>query len=220
MVTLAKRPKMTKVDRAELRRDQAAILKKAAGKNVIVVRGRTEDEEKYIVDKRYFEDLLQQLRSTTETLAITADVRLFGNLLKAAETIEGDLRHGKPHSLSTPLTHAGAVYVVKFTDNGLQDLRALPKSVETSMKKELRARLSKNPLTNSFPLNPPLGKFRSCHAGEYRALFHIAEDVHTLAIAGIGKHSADPETDASKKLEKLAQQDALAERLLGVLLGF
>ena len=88
---IAKKPKTTKVDRAELRRDQATILKKAAGKNVIVVRGRSEDEEKYIVDKKYFEELLQQLRSAIETLAMTTDVRLFGNLLKAAGTIEDDL---------------------------------------------------------------------------------------------------------------------------------
>ena len=65
---------------------------------MIVVRGRSEDEEKYIVDKKCFEELLQQLRSATETLAITTDVRLFGNLLKAAGTIEDDLRHGKLHS--------------------------------------------------------------------------------------------------------------------------
>ena len=97
-MTLARQPKTTKVDRSELRRDQAAVLRKAAGKNVIVVRGRSEDEEKYIVDKKYFEELLRELRSAIETLAITTDVRMFGNLLKAGETIEDDLRHGKLHS--------------------------------------------------------------------------------------------------------------------------
>ena len=97
-MTLTKRPKTTKVDRSELRRDQAAVLRKASGKNVIVVRGRSGDEEKYIVDKKYFEELLRELRSAIETLAITTDVRMFGNLLKAGETIEDDLRHGKLHS--------------------------------------------------------------------------------------------------------------------------
>ena len=97
-MTLTKRPKTMKVDRSELRRDQAAVLRKAAGKNVIVVRGRNEDEEKYIVDKKYFEELLRELRSAIETLAITTDVRMFGNLLKAGETIEDDLRHGQLHS--------------------------------------------------------------------------------------------------------------------------
>ena len=97
-MTLTKHPKTTKVDRSELRRDQAAVLRKAAGKNVIVIRGRSEDEEKYIVDKKYFEELLRELHSAIETLAITTDVRMFGNLLKAGETIEDDLRHGKLHS--------------------------------------------------------------------------------------------------------------------------
>ena len=75
-----------------------------------------------------------------------------------------------------PLTRAGAAYVIKFTDDGLQDVRALPKNVKNFMKKELRARLSKDPLSGSLPLNPPLGKFRSCHIGEYRVLFHVAEN--------------------------------------------
>ena len=98
MSTLVQRPRTTKVDRAELRRDQAAVLKRVAGKHVIVVRGRNEDDEKYIVDKKYFEEVLQQLRSALETLAITTDIRLFGNLLKASETVEADLRRGKLHS--------------------------------------------------------------------------------------------------------------------------
>ena len=77
--------------------------------------------------------------------------------------------------------------------------------------------MSKDPLSNSFPLNPPLEKFRSCHIGEYRVLFHVAEDIHALAIAGIGKHSVNPDLDVYKKLEKLVQHGALAERLLAVL---
>ena len=118
------------------------------------------------------------------------------------------------------MTRARAIYVIKYTDSGLQDVRTLPKNVKNFMKKELRTRLSKDPLSNSIPLNPPLEKFRSCHIGEYRVLFHVAEDIHALAIAGIGKHSVNSDLDVYKKLEKLVQQGALAERLLAVLRGF
>ena len=65
---------------------------------MVVVSGTTDDAEKYIVDKKYFEELLKQWRSAVETLEIAADVRLFNNLLRTADTIEQDLRQGKLHT--------------------------------------------------------------------------------------------------------------------------
>jgi hypothetical protein len=91
-------PKTTEVNRSELRQDQSAILKKAVREHVIVVRASSRDEEKYIVDKQYFDELLANLRSAIETLEITTDARLFSNLLKAADTIDEDLRLGKLHT--------------------------------------------------------------------------------------------------------------------------
>ena len=122
--------------------------------------------------------------------------------------------------LKKPLTKSSAVYVIKFTENGLEDVKALPKNVRNSMKKQLPLRLSQDPLRHSLPLNPPLEKFRSCHVGEYRVLFHVAEDIHAIAIAGVGKHSANPDLDVYRKLEKLVRQGTLAERLLAALRGF
>ena len=92
-----KLPKLIEVNRSELRRDQSSVLKKAVGKCVVVVSGTPDDADKYIVDKRYFEDLLKQWQSAIETLEIAADVRLFNNLLRAADTIDRDLRQGKLH---------------------------------------------------------------------------------------------------------------------------
>ena len=92
-----KLPKPIEVNRSELRQDQSSVLKKAVGKRVVVVSGTTDDADKYIVDKRYFEELLRQWQSAIETLEIAADVRLFNNLLRAADTIDRDLRQGKLH---------------------------------------------------------------------------------------------------------------------------
>jgi len=88
------------------------------------------------------------------------------------------------------------------------------------MKKEIPMRLSKDPIANSLPLNPPLEKFRSCHIGEHRVVFHVSADVGAIGIVGIGKHSTSAEADVYKKLEKLAQQGALAQQLLAALRGF
>ena len=99
------------------------------------------------------------------------------------------------------------------------DVKALPKSVRNFMKKEIPMRLSKDPIANSLPLNPPLEKFRSCHIGEHRVVFHVAADVRAIGIVGIG-NSTSAEADVYKKLEKLAQQGALAQQLLAALRGF
>jgi hypothetical protein len=93
-----KLPKTIAVNRSQLRQDQSSVLKKATGERVVVVNGTTDDAEKYIVDKKYFEELLKQWRSAVETLEIAADVRLFNNLLRTADTIDRDLRQGKLHT--------------------------------------------------------------------------------------------------------------------------
>jgi len=98
MTAVARLPKTTEVNRSQLRQAQSSILRKAVGENVVVVTATNEDEEKYIVDKHYFEDILKQLRSAMETLEIAADTKLFNNLLAAAETIDEDLRLGKLYS--------------------------------------------------------------------------------------------------------------------------
>jgi len=98
MATVAKLPKTTEVNRSQLRQEQSSVLKKAVGENVVIVTATSEDDEKYIVDKRYFENILKQLRSAIETLEIAANTKLFNNLLSVADTIDEDLRLGRLYS--------------------------------------------------------------------------------------------------------------------------
>jgi hypothetical protein len=98
MAAITKLPRAIEIGRSQLRQDQSSVLRRASGDQVIVVRATSEDEEKYIVDKGFFEDLLKQLRSAIETLEITADTKLFSGLLAEAETIDEDLRLGKLRS--------------------------------------------------------------------------------------------------------------------------
>ncbi len=97
MAALTKLPKTIEVNRSKLRQNQSYVLKKAVGERVVVVSATADDAEKYIVDKKYFEDMVKQWRSAVETLEIAADVRLFNNLIRAAGTIDDDLRQGKLH---------------------------------------------------------------------------------------------------------------------------
>lgn len=91
-------PEKVKVNRSQLRQSQSKILRQAKGRTIIEVPGWAEEDGKYVVDKRYFDDLLQKLRATVETLEITADPKLFSQILRAARTIDRDAHQGKLHS--------------------------------------------------------------------------------------------------------------------------
>src|SRR5215471_6513403 len=120
-----------------------------------------------------------------------------------------------------PLNRAGRLksYVICFTDDGLEDAKALPKNVRNHLKKEILRRIGKDPIACSEELKPPIEKFRSCHIGDYRVVFYVAEDVRSVAIAGIGKHSKEAARDVYKKLESLVSQGKLAEKILKTLRG-
>jgi hypothetical protein len=91
-------PERVKVNRSQLRQSQSKILRQAKGRTIIEIPGWTEEDGKYVVDKRYFDEVLRRLRATVETLEITADPKLFGQILRAARTIDDDARRGKLHS--------------------------------------------------------------------------------------------------------------------------
>ena len=91
-------PEKVKVNRSQLRQSQSKILKQAKGRTIIEVPGWTEEDGKYVVDKRYFDDLLRKLRATVETLEITADPKLFGQIIRAAQTLDQEARSKKLHS--------------------------------------------------------------------------------------------------------------------------
>jgi mRNA-degrading endonuclease RelE of RelBE toxin-antitoxin system len=111
-------------------------------------------------------------------------------------------------------------YVIRFTDEGLNDVKALPKNVRSYLKKEILRRIGKDPRGCSYELKPPLEKYRSCHIGDYRVVFYLAQDIRSVAIAGIGEYSKDVSKDVYKKLESLIDQGRLAEKILATLRGF
>ncbi len=92
-------PHLLTVQRSELRKKQRATLKRAKGRNVVLISSPDDEEVKLVLDKEYFEELLAQLRAAAETLAITMDDRLFPRILVAAKTLDQDIRRGKLHSL-------------------------------------------------------------------------------------------------------------------------
>jgi hypothetical protein len=81
-----------------LRQKQRETLDRAKGNTVVVINATDREEEKLVLDKKYFEEIVLKLRSLAETLEITMDRRLFGQIMRAAVNLEEDTRQGKLHS--------------------------------------------------------------------------------------------------------------------------
>lgn len=88
----------TEVNRSQLRQNQREILAKAVGNHVVLVKGHSEADTKYIIDKQQLEKLLKSLDSIRETLEILRDQELVQRLLQTAETLEDTVRRGRLYS--------------------------------------------------------------------------------------------------------------------------
>ena len=92
------KPHWIKVNRSELRQKQRATLKRAKGRSVVLIFGADKEEEKLVIDKEYFDEVLGELGAALETLSITMDERLFGQIMAAAKTLDKDMRLGRLRS--------------------------------------------------------------------------------------------------------------------------
>ena len=92
------KPETREVNRSELRQKQRATLNLARGNRVVVISANDEEDEKLLLDKKYFDELVQELRSVMETLEIATDQKLFSQIMRAAKALEKDTRLGKLHS--------------------------------------------------------------------------------------------------------------------------
>ena len=92
-------PKEVRVNRSVLREKQRETLNKAKGSTVVVIAANDEEEEKLVLDKVYFDAIMKKLRSAVETLEVAMDGPLLGRILKAAQTLDDDIRLGKLHSI-------------------------------------------------------------------------------------------------------------------------
>jgi hypothetical protein len=91
-------PKKIRVNRTALRQKQRETLKQAKGSTVVLISASDPKDEKLLIDKSYFDELVQKLGSLVETLDITTDRKLFPQILRAASTLEDDTRRGRLHS--------------------------------------------------------------------------------------------------------------------------
>lgn len=112
------------------------------------------------------------------------------------------------------------MYTLKFTGEGLADVKSLPKNIKNALAKALPKKLSVDPYRYSTELTEPLRGWRSFHWGKYRIVFKVYDDLKVIAIAGVGERLPQSKSDIYRKLEILANEGKLAESVLRVLRGF
>lgn len=111
------------------------------------------------------------------------------------------------------------MYQVRFTREALEDVKALPKNVRNSLKKEI-PKLAAHPIGLSLPLREPLEGWRSYHWRNYRIIFMAFEGLQTIAVGAVGKRHPGSQSDIYRKLERLAQEGKLAEKVLKIMREF
>lgn len=111
------------------------------------------------------------------------------------------------------------MYDIQFTDDGLQDVRALPRNIRNALGKAMKKELAPDPAPCSDELREPLQGWRSFHHGKYRVVFKVYKKERIIAVAGIGRHDKDEAKDIYRRLEAAAKRGKLAEQVLAALKG-
>ncbi len=87
-----------KVNRSEFRQRQSDFLGQAKGDTIVEITAWDAEDDKYVVDKHFLDELLQRLRALRETLGVMANPKLYNQLLRAEKTLDEDVRLGRLHS--------------------------------------------------------------------------------------------------------------------------
>jgi hypothetical protein len=95
---VTKAVKVKKVSATTLRSGLKGYMKQASGGKVVLIENRRQ-ESKYLVDKEWLDTLMRERESILATLEVLADRELTNRLLKLAETIDGDVRAGRLHTM-------------------------------------------------------------------------------------------------------------------------
>ena len=113
------------------------------------------------------------------------------------------------------------MFVLKFTSNAVADIKSvIPKSSKGSLQKALLDIVSKDPVGCSHELRGVLAGYRSFQWKDYRVVYRIFDDLHAIAIVGVGLRSPESTQNIYRKLEMLAKTGELAQGVLFSMRGF
>jgi mRNA-degrading endonuclease RelE of RelBE toxin-antitoxin system len=107
-----------------------------------------------------------------------------------------------------------ALYTAKFTSAAVANIKALPKNVRRSLRKQLESVVLKDPLGCSEELTGPLERFRSFHYMDYRIIYRVFSDMNAIAVVGVRKKNTGRYAEIYKRLEALVDAGKLADTFL------
>ena len=91
--------KRIRVSASEFRDRFKHYASKAKGGKVVLVENRRRGQDKYLVDKEWFDSFVREHESTLATLEILRDRKLTERLLSLARTIDADVEAGRLHTM-------------------------------------------------------------------------------------------------------------------------
>jgi len=91
--------KRIRVSASEFRDRFKHYAEKAKGGNVVLVENRRQGQDKYLVDKEWFDSFVREHESILATLEILRDRDLTERLLGLARTIDADVEAGRLHTM-------------------------------------------------------------------------------------------------------------------------
>src|SRR2546425_13294348 len=104
-ITSLTSPKRITVNSSEFRGRLKSFLRRIKGHTVVeITTARDNGERKCVNDGEYFDELLNRLQGAIDTAEITSDPKAYAKLLRAASTIDEDLRHDRLHSFEEAFT--------------------------------------------------------------------------------------------------------------------
>ena len=86
------------ISATKLRGDFRRYAQEAKDKKVILIRNRRQDS-KYLMDQKWFDQLMREHESLLATLDVLADPKLTQRLLRLSRTLDRDVRAGRLHSM-------------------------------------------------------------------------------------------------------------------------
>ncbi len=106
------------------------------------------------------------------------------------------------------------MYSSHFTDDGLEDIKKLPKNVRNALRAEFKNKIHVDPVGCSEALGGALAEYRSFHYREYTVIYRVFEEIQAVAVAGVGKKDKHHTAGVYKHLETLAASGKLAQAVL------
>jgi len=109
------------------------------------------------------------------------------------------------------------IFEIKFTLDGLKDVRGLDGSIKRKLKSTLNKKLATNPLGYGTPLRAPLVNYYKHEFATHRIIYRVYAAKNLVIICAVGPRKSGDVQDGYEQFSKLAQSGRVAAQIQAVL---